>query len=375
MSDTTTNRYLAGLYAPVDQERTAFDLEVSGELPPELDGRYLRNGPNPLAAPDPDAYHWFTGDGMVHGIRLRDGRAEWYRNRWVRSTAVSRALGEAPVPGERHAGMEAINTNVIGHAGTTYAIVEAGGRPVELTDELETVCFTDLGGTLPHGYTAHPKRDPETGELHAVSYYWARPDVVEYTVIGVDGTVRHRADVAVPGSPMVHDCSITASSVALYDLPVIFDLDAAMAGSAFPYGWNESYGARVGLLPLGGDGAEVQWFEVEPCYVFHPVNAHDEGHEVVVDVVRHPKMFDRNRQGPDEGPPSLWRWRFDRASGTVREEQVDDRPIEFRGSTSGWSVGPIASAGPPASASMATTWTSRAPAWSATTRSRVAPRW
>ena len=71
---------------------------------------------------------------MVHGIRLRDGRAEWYRNRWVRSAQVARALGEEPRPGAVHADMDfAPNTNVIGHAGRTFAIVEAGARPYELT--------------------------------------------------------------------------------------------------------------------------------------------------------------------------------------------------------------------------------------------------
>ena len=102
MADVATNRYLEGAYAPVHEELTAHDLPVTGTLPPELDGRYLRNGPNPFADPDPASYHWFTGDGMVHGLRLRDGKAEWYRNRWIRSTAVSAALGEEPVPGSTH---------------------------------------------------------------------------------------------------------------------------------------------------------------------------------------------------------------------------------------------------------------------------------
>ncbi len=329
MTDLAANRYLEGAYAPVDTEHTAFDLDVTGTLPPELDGRYLRNGPNPLVAPDPATYHWFTGPGMVHGIRLRDGRAEWYRNRWIRSTAISTALGEESVPGERFAGMESANTNVIGHAGRTYGIVEAGGRPAELTDELDTVCFSDFDATLPHGYTAHPKRDPRSGELHAVSYYWGRPDVLEYTVVGTDGRVRHRTDVAVPGGPMVHDCSITERSVVVYDLPVTFDLDSAMSGSVFPYAWDDQHRARVGLVPKGGDGAEGEWFDVEPCYVFHPMNAYDDDDTVVIDVVRHPRMFDRDRLGPNDGAPSLWRWTIDRSSGKVHEDQLDDRPVEF----------------------------------------------
>ena len=86
----TANPYLEGNFAPVLEEVTATELAVTGHVPEGLSGRYLRNGPNPVSAPEPSSYHWFTGDGMVHGIRLRDGRAEWYRNRWVRSAQVAR---------------------------------------------------------------------------------------------------------------------------------------------------------------------------------------------------------------------------------------------------------------------------------------------
>ena len=90
---TDMKRFLDGPFAPVTEEITAFDLPVTGQVPAGLDGRYLRNGPNPMGLDDP-GYHWFLGDGMVHGVRLRDGRAEWYRNRWVRSRAVAEARGE-----------------------------------------------------------------------------------------------------------------------------------------------------------------------------------------------------------------------------------------------------------------------------------------
>src|SRR4051812_8309875 len=323
MTDTAlpaSNRYLEGVFAPVHEEVTAFELDVTGTLPAELDGRYLRNGPNPFLAPDPDTYHWFTGDGMVHGIRLRDGKAEWYRNRWIRSTAISAAFGEEPAPGERHGGFDGANTNVIGQAGRTFAIVEAGARPVELSDELDTICHSDFDGTLPHGFSAHPKKHPGTGELHTISYYWGRPEVLEYTVIDTDAHVRHRVDIPVPGNPMTHDCSITDTTLAVYDMPVTFNMELAMGGSTFPYVWDDAYGARIGLMPLGGDPGEVQWFEIEPCYVFHPVNAQDIAGGVVIDVVRHPRMFDHDRRGPNEGSPTLWRWTFDRVSGQVKEE-------------------------------------------------------
>ena len=107
------NRFLEGSFAPVTEEITAFDLPVTGRLPAELSGRYLRNGPNPLGLDDPN-YHWFLGAGMVHGVRLRDGRAEWYRNRWVRSKAVAAARGEQWPGGPVHENMDfAANTHII----------------------------------------------------------------------------------------------------------------------------------------------------------------------------------------------------------------------------------------------------------------------
>src|SRR4030088_2630346 len=135
------NRYLEGNFGPVQQEGTVTELPVSGAIPDHLDGRYLRNGPTPLGRADPDTYHWFMGDGMVHGVRLRDGRAEWYRNRWVRSPEVARALGETPARFNHRAGGAALgaNTNVIAHAGRTLALVEGGVANYELTDELDTV--------------------------------------------------------------------------------------------------------------------------------------------------------------------------------------------------------------------------------------------
>lgn len=336
MAVQTTNPYLEGPFAPVEDEVTATDLAVVGTLPADLDGRYLRIGPNPMRqnVPDPATHHWFVGDGMVHGLRLRDGRAEWYRNRWVRSTRVSEALGEEPRPGERHAGMDTVNTNVIGHAGRTLALVEAGARPVELTDELETVCHTDLDGTLPNGFTAHPKRDPNTGELFAMNYFWGL-DHVQYVVVGVDGRVRKVEAIPVGDGPMIHDMSLSERFAVVYDLPVTFDMEMAASGRGLPYSWKEGRAARIGVLPREGTGADVRWFEVDPCYVFHPLNAYDEPGadggqgRLVLDVVRHESTFRLDTQGPADGPPTLWRWTLDLDRGTVAAEQRDDRGQEF----------------------------------------------
>jgi carotenoid cleavage oxygenase len=327
-----TNRYLTGNFAPVQHEVTQANLTVIGSLPLELNGRFLRNGPNPVQAPEPSTYHWFTGDGMVHGIRLGDGKAEWYRNRWVRSEEVSRALGEEPRPGPVHEGMDfAANTNVIGHAGRIFAIVEAGGRPYELTDELETIGPCDFDGTLAGGYTAHPKRDPRSGELVAVSYYWGWGNDVEVTVLDEQARVRSSRRVTMGGPVSLHDTAITDKWIVLLDLPVLFDLEAAGQGRAFPYRWVDDYPARVGLLPREGHTTDVVWHDVDPCYVFHTMNAYDaeDGSGIVLDVARHDSMFRTVRTGPAEGPPTLERWYVDGFGGPVKEERLDDRGQEF----------------------------------------------
>ena len=324
------NRYLEGNFAPVSEETTSVDLSITGSLPEWLDGRYLRNGPNPMNT-DPETYHWFTGHGMVHGLRLRDGKAEWYRNRYVRSEAVANELGETWRSGPVHEGMDfASNTNVIGHAGRTFAIVEAGARPYELDEELNTLGPCDFDGTLPGGYTAHPKRDPQTGELHAVSYFWGWGNKVQYTVIDRDARVRKVVDVETTGSPMLHDMSLTETYAVVYDLPVVFDLDLAMSGAGLPYRWDNDYPARVGLLPRDGGADDVQWFDVEPCYVFHPLNAYDDGDRIVIELCRFERMFDADVVlGPDGQPPRLDRWTIDPSAGKVIEETIDDRPQEF----------------------------------------------
>ncbi|HEX6425320.1 MAG TPA: carotenoid oxygenase family protein [Acidimicrobiales bacterium] len=305
----TTTTFLDGNFAPVTEEVTVTDLAVTGTLPPELAGRLVRIGPNPASPPDPATYHWFVGDGMAHGVRLRDGRAEWYRNRYVR-------------------GDDVVNTHVIGVDGRTFALVEAGGRPVELTDELDTVGSCTFDGTLDGSFSAHTHRDPATGDLHAVTYHWSW-DHVRHVVLGPDARVRREVRVPVPGGPMVHDCAITEHHVVLFDLPVTFSMDAVATGPGFPYRWNPDHAPRVGLLPLDGEAEQVRWFEAPSCYVFHTLNAYEAGGTVMVDLVRHPRMFASRFNGPDEGTPVLERWTLDVASGAVKTETLDDRGQEF----------------------------------------------
>ncbi|MGQ0823874.1 MAG: carotenoid oxygenase family protein [Actinomycetota bacterium] len=318
--------FLTGNYGPVAAEITATDLPTDGRVPAPLSGRYLRTGPNPHGTPDAP-YHWFVGNGMVHGVELRDGRATWYRNRWVRTSAITEKTGEPAVSGPTPPMYDESNTNVLGHAGRIVALTE-GSMPYELSPTLDTIRRTDFGGPLPTGFTAHPKLDPVTGEMLAFSYWFDTP-YLTYHVVDAAGKLVRSEPITLPRAVMMHDFAITRNNVLFFDLPVVFDLEVP----GFPFRWADDHVARVGVMPRDGGDADVRWIEIDPCYVFHPMNAYDDGDTIVVDVPRHPTMFATTGElieGPNRGgPPALHRWTIDVAAGKVRDELVDERGQEF----------------------------------------------
>ncbi|MTD53461.1 carotenoid oxygenase family protein [Amycolatopsis pithecellobii] len=317
----TTDFHLSGVYAPVHDELTEFDLPVTGALPPELVGWYLRNGPNPRES----SAHWFNGDGMVHGIRLENGRAAWYRNRWVRTESFGKS--EHPMynaDGTRNLHNSVANTHVVNHAGRTLALVESS-LPYEITTDLETVGAYDFDGELADSMTAHPKICPTTGELHFFGYGSITTPHVSYYRADAAGKLVVKQPIDVPGLTMMHDFALTADHVVFYDLPVVFDKTSV--GKGMPFQWDASYGARLGVLRRDRPEAGVRWIEIDPCYVFHTLNAFDapDG-RIVVQVMRYDHLWWAGHADPAS---SLWRWTIDPAAGTVTEEQLDDMPGEF----------------------------------------------
>jgi carotenoid cleavage dioxygenase len=308
--------HLSDNYGPVADELTSFDLQVTGAIPPELCGLYVRNGANPKSG---TSSHWFMGDGMVHGVRLESGRAVWYRNRWVRTTKLERDLDAMDPATMMDRTASAANTHVVGHAGRIFAL-EEGHFPYELSQELETLGCESFGGRLETAFTAHPKLCPITRELHFFGYGVLPPHLV-YHVLDAKGALVHSAEIAVPGPTMMHDFMITRDHAIFMDLPVTFSLEKAIKGE-IPLGWDPDYGARIGILPRMGSNRDVRWFEIDPCYVFHPMNAWVEGDVVFCDVGRHESMW---RESMNDFPPSyLHRWEFDLTTGKVAERQLDD---------------------------------------------------
>jgi carotenoid cleavage dioxygenase-like enzyme len=323
------NAFLTGIHTPMDGERTLIDLQVTGTIPAELDGRYVRIGPNPQYA-EAKGHHWFTGDGMVHGIKLKGGRAEWYRNRYIRSNTLEGASGLRAAPGPRRGMGDTVNTNVIQVAGKTLALVEAGSYPAELSEELETTTYSDFGGGLAGSFTAHPHEDPATGEFHAICYDAGNPSQITHVALDRTGRVLRELPIAVQNGPSIHDCALTKNFVVILDLPVTFSMKALIGGHKFPYRWNREHRARVGLLRRDGDATDLTWHDVEPAYVFHVSNSYedDEG-RVVIDACAYDTMFDGDVGGPVGRSLGLERWTIDPAGGPVVRTTIDAQPQDF----------------------------------------------
>ena len=318
--------WLKDNFAPVFEEVTYTDLEVTGEIPRELNGRLLRNGANPQTG---WSAHWFLGNGMLHGVDIHDGKANWYRNRYVK-TPLYENKDMDPMQTLGDMSYSAANTHIIHHAGKILAL-EEGHWPFEVSEELETVGPYNFGGKLQGPMTAHPKTCGETGELLSFSYGMAEP-YVTYHRTSADGEMLQVEPITVKGATMVHDFNITRNHVIFMDLPVIFDF--AKLESGIPIAWSDEYGARLGVMPRDGSDADVRWFDVKTGVVIHTANAWDEGDEVVLQASRS-NTADIAGAGTSEGnnlqenQGQLYEWRINLASGEVTERTLSNTPCDF----------------------------------------------
>ena len=310
--------WLRDNFAPVFEERTETNLNVIGRIPEALSGCLMRNGANPQSG---ESAHWFLGNGMLHGTRIEGGQAKWYRNRYVKTPLYLKPDGNV-MDGLGDMTMSAANTNVIQHAGKIMAL-EEGHWPFVVSGELETVGPNNYDKKLAGPMTAHPKICAETGELLAFSYGMSEP-YLTYIRASASGELLQAEPITVPGATMIHDFNITRNYVIFMDLPAVWNFEG-MATTGLPILWDESYGARRGVMPRNGTDADVVWYEIDPCYVFHPLNAYEDDGKIVLDVCR---MEDTMKPG-SSAPPLMYRWVIDQAAGKVHETQIDDRVVDF----------------------------------------------
>jgi carotenoid cleavage dioxygenase len=344
-----TSPYIQGPYAPVAEEITAHDLEVVGELPRDLHGTFVRNGSNPKLPPR-GRYHWFDGDGMIHGVELAGGTAT-YRNRFVRTRGLNAEI-EAGRPlwtgileppdltNPRGPFKNTANTDLVFHAGKLLALWWQSGVPYELRlPDLETCGEELFGKKHKAGISAHPKVDPRTGEMMFMTYGML-PPFLSYGVIDAKGELAHFVPIAsVPGPRYQHDIAITERFTILMDLPMYSDPEMLKIGKSRVRFFRDKP-ARFGLIPRRGTDADMRWFEAQPCYVYHTINAWEEGDEVVLlgcriadPLVGDPSNPKTTYEVPAIGlqrlEPYLHEWRMSLATGKVTERRLGDVMVEF----------------------------------------------
>ncbi len=330
MANTPINPFLQGNFAPITEEITSNEPQVIGEIPPEIAGMFLRNGPNPQF-PNPEQYHWFMGDGMLHGVKLKQGQVS-YLNRYVQTPGWKRekAAGKA-VSAPEQSSKNTANTALIHHGGKLLALWE-GGEPHAIEEtSLKTIGADNFEGQLVSPFTAHPKVDPVTGEMMFFGYSLAEPPYVTYGWLSPQGKIEKTVNIDLPVGVMMHDFAITERYTILMDLPLTFRPERMQRGES---GWQfePERASRFGIMPRYGDRTSIRWFETSSCYVFHTLNAYEEGEEVVLIACRMSStsvlgMF--KIDDPTGDIPQLYEWRFNLQTGQSSEKILCQIPSEF----------------------------------------------
>lgn len=359
--------YRTGPWRPQTTERAVADvaaagLVVQGRIPEDLDGVYLRNTENPLH-PAIERYHPFDGDGMIHSMSFRGGTAA-YRNRFVRTTgfeaeqAAKRSLWAGTAEparlavdprswGARHGMKDPASTDVVVHAGKAIATFYTCGQPYRLDpltlETLDTAPWEPDGGV-----SAHTKVDEATGELHFFTYSTVAP-YLHYGIVDAENRLVHHTPVPLPGPRTPHDMALTERYAIFNDLPLSWDVDLLAKGVYVPRMHDRP--SRLGIMPKRGGPDDVVWFDADPTYVLHWVNAYEDGDEVVLDG------FFQHAPVPEGAPPlvddpylrtmdpaearlfryvtldgmqtRLHRWRFNLATGLSKEEPLREDITEF----------------------------------------------
>ncbi len=351
-----THPYRTNAWTPQDTEYDAWDLEVEGKIPAELAGVYLRNTENPLM-PAIGRYHPFDGDGMVHSISLADGEAQ-YHNRFVRTAGLLAeqdageplwaGLAEPPHRtladhgwGARTMLKDASSTDIVVHRGVALTSHYQCGdlyrmNPVTLeADGVET-----WGGEFPNeGVSAHTKVDESTDEMLFFNYSTEAP-FMKYGVVDAEGELAHYIDVPLPGPRLPHDMCFTEHYAILNDFPLFWDPEAIKAGYYVPH-MHRDMPSRLAVVPRRGSTDDIMWFEADPTFVLHWINAYEEGDEIVLDG------FFEEQPAPEPEPgddletmmfryldmhrmlPRAHRWRLNLKTGACTEEHLSDTTMEF----------------------------------------------
>nr|AAT68189.1 carotenoid cleavage dioxygenase 1 [Petunia x hybrida]WRM38006.1 carotenoid cleavage dioxygenase 1 [synthetic construct] len=354
--------YLSGNFAPTDETPPLNDLPIKGHLPECLNGEFVRVGPNPKFAPVA-GYHWFDGDGMIHGLRIKDGKAT-YVSRYVRTSRLkqeeffegAKFMKIGDLKGlfglftvymqmlraklkilDTSYGNGTANTALVYHHGKLLALSEAD-KPYALKvledGDLQTLGMLDYDKRLLHSFTAHPKVDPVTGEMFTFGYAH-EPPYITYRVISKDGIMQDPVPITIPEAIMMHDFAITENYAIMMDLPLCFRPKEMVKNNQLAFTFDTTKKARFGVLPrYAKSEALIRWFELPNCFIFHNANAWEEGDEVVLITCRlpHPDLDMVNgevKENLENFSNELYEMRFNMKSGAASQKKLSESSVDF----------------------------------------------
>lgn len=345
--------YLNGAWTPQHEEVNAIDLDViEGRIPDDIDGIYLRNTENQLHQPL-GRYHPFDGDGMIHQIDFSGGKAS-YRNRFVRTRCFQAeqdvggslwgglmdkaGVSKRPGFGAHGSLKDSSSTDIIVHNGKAVSTFYQCGEGYIL--DPETLEQEGVASWVPlDGISAHPKVDQRTGELLFFNYSKHAP-YMHYGVVDRSGKLAHYVPIPLPGPRLPHDMMFTQNWSILCDFPLFWD-EELLKRDVHVTRLHEGLSSRFALIPRYGQPEDIRWFEADPTFVLHFINAYEDGDEVILDgyfeedpyppPIENTDGYGHMMAYVDEHSfkPKLHRWRFNLANGKTREERLDDRILEF----------------------------------------------
>ncbi|MEM1244401.1 MAG: carotenoid oxygenase family protein [Pseudomonadota bacterium] len=291
--------FLQGNFAPVQKEIYQENLDFTGNIPEDLNGIYMRNGPNP--AFHPILYRFpFDGDGMVHAVYFNKSNVA-YRNKFIETKALQneRVIGKALYPGvglpispdpkllkhypdERRRNGAFIK--VVQHAGKLLATLEASAESYEITKNLETVGVWQSNKKPQIKINAHARIDPETGELIAVNYDLSNQ--MNIVIINKYGNIKNQYNIEKSFSSIIHDFVITKNYIVVFDCPAIFNLEALYDEKfAKMIAWRPELSSQLMLISRR-TGMVVKQYTVPAFWVYHFANGYEHKDEIIIDYMR-----------------------------------------------------------------------------------------